>query len=149
MRIRRAQAADAPALTRLVVASKASNGYDAAFMAACAAELAVTEADLARLDFWLAEESGAPLGCVGLGAEGRIHSFFVDPDHKRRGIGRALWQVVLSAARGRGLARLTLDADPAAVPFYAALGFAVTGEVPSGSIPGRSLPRMERPIAAP
>ena len=44
--IRLAQRADLPALTALCLASKAHWGYDAAFMAAVADELTMTEAQL-------------------------------------------------------------------------------------------------------
>jgi hypothetical protein len=40
-RIRRAETADAPNLTRLALTSKGTSGYDAAFMQACRAELTV------------------------------------------------------------------------------------------------------------
>ena len=97
-------------------------------------------------DNWVAD-SGVICGCAGLTAEpngrsGEIHTFFIDPDCQRQGIGRLLWRKLAERANDAGLARLYLDADPAAVPFYRAMGFEVTGAAPSGSIPGRSLPRM-------
>ena len=145
MIIRRAQAEDAPALTALIIASKQSNGYDDAFMAACAEELRVTPEDIAEHDFWVATEDN-PLGCVCLRYEdavGTINTFFIHPDHKRKGIGRALWQKVREIADAKDLTHLKLDADPAAVPFYEALGFVTVGEAPSGAIPGRLLPHMQ------
>ena len=77
---------------------------------------------------------------------GEISSFFVHPDAKRKGVGRALWEVALREARTAGLAKLHLDADPEAVPFYEAMGFKAIGHSPSGSIPGRMLPKMERAL---
>lgn len=90
---------------------------------------------------------GVVCGCACLLARpgsrsGEIHAFFIDPEWKRKGIGRSLWLKLFDRAKARGLAELHLDADPAAVPFYEAMGFQVTGSAPSGSIPGRSLPRM-------
>ena len=144
--IRLARPEDAEALTDLSLRSKASNGYDEAFMSACREELTVTEKSLAEGEYWVAE-SGDICGCACLAADpdghaGEIHAFFIDPDCQRRGIGRLLWQKVLERAKAQGLERLYLDADPAAVPFYEAMGFTVVGESPSGSIPGRSLPYM-------
>ena len=144
MIIRRAQAKDAPVLTALIMASKQSNGYDDAFMAACAGELRVTPQDIAEHDFWVAVEDD-PMGCVCLcreGPVGTINTFFIHPDHKRKGIGQALWQKVREIADAKDLTHLKLDADPAAVPFYEALGFVTVGEAPSGAIPGRMLPHM-------
>ena len=145
--IRRAQGKDAQVLSAMILSSKRSNGYDDAFMAACADELSVTPQDIAQTRFWVAEANSL-LGCVGLDVdadqqEGHITSFFIAPSAKRQGIGRALWQTVLHKAHTLGIERMTLDADPAAVPFYQALGFATVREVPSGSIAGRMLPRME------
>ncbi|WP_299876601.1 GNAT family N-acetyltransferase [uncultured Sulfitobacter sp.] len=143
MIVRRARGEDAPALTALVYLSKQSNGYDDAFMAACADELRVTADRIAQTDFLLAEDTpGVPRGCACLTSTGAIEAFFIHPDHKRRGIGRLLWTHLLKTAKTEGIARLTLEADPAAVPFYRAMGFEVVGEAPSGSIPGRVLPQM-------
>lgn len=145
MNIRRATSQDAQALTALVFASKRSNGYDDAFMAACVDELAVTSDDIAQTLYWVAEDTQV-MGCVSLdvqGTTGKISAFFVAPDHKRKGVGRALWQVLRKAAQDAGLSELVLDSDPQAVPFYTALGFTTIRQTPSGSIPGRMLPHMQ------
>ena len=145
-KIRRAHSLDAPALTDVILRSKASNGYDAAFMAACADELSLTPQIIAKAPVWCAD--GPPLlGCVCLdvtNTTGHIKSFFIAPEAQRKGVGRALWQVVMQHAQDHSLERLILDADPAAVPFYEAMGFETFREVPSGSIPGRMLPQMQR-----
>ncbi|MEM7440913.1 MAG: GNAT family N-acetyltransferase [Pseudomonadota bacterium] len=145
--IRSAVAADCAALTELCLRSKASNGYDAAFMAACRAELTITPETLEKNSLWVVEKDQGLLGCVALcptvtPTAGEVALFFVDPDCQRQGIGRQLWQVLLEQARLLGQSTLTLDADPQAVPFYESLGFVVCGETPSGSIPGRVLPKM-------
>lgn len=149
--IRRANPDDAPALTALALRSKQSNGYDDAFMAACVEELTVTPALIASETYFVAQNGSATCGMACL-SEGRatgsgvIHAFFVDPDFKRRGVGRNLWAAILSECANRSLTHLHLDADPAAVPFYRALGFEITKMVPSGSIAGRELPRMAMEI---
>lgn len=74
-------------------------------------------------------EDGGILCCAclnGQGAQGEIHALIVAPEHKRRGIRRAL----------------VLDADPEAVAVSEAISFVTVGEKPSGSIPGRRLPHM-------
>ncbi len=145
--IRRAVPEDAADLTRIAYLSKQSNGYDDAFMAACADELRITPKDITDDMIWVAE-TNQPLGCVTLvlnteTRSGQVSSFFIHPESKRQGVGKALWRVVLIAAREQKLQRLHLDADPAAVPFYEAMGFTTVGQKPSGSVPGRFLPLME------
>ncbi|MEP5728894.1 MAG: GNAT family N-acetyltransferase [Sulfitobacter sp.] len=152
MIIRRACPAEAAELSALIFASKQSNGYDDAFMAQCAKELTLTAQDITDGLIWVAQGDHL-MGCVTLEVDettrhGQISSFFVDPAHKRRGVGQQLWNVVLAAAQERGLFRLRLDADPAAVAFYKAMGFVTIGKTPSGSIPGRFLPIMELQISA-
>jgi ribosomal protein S18 acetylase RimI-like enzyme len=153
--IRRARPDEADLLTELSMRSKQSNGYDDAFMEACRDELTVTASRMAAGEYWVAVARGDArpdrdagiCGCVclveGAGAgEGEVHAFFIDPASKRRGIGRRLWRKLVERAAARGFKTLRLDADPAAVPFYRAMGFSVAGEAPSGSIEGRMLPRM-------
>ena len=149
MLIRNADPEDAIAITALTLVSKRSNGYDGAFMAACVNELTVSREDISRDRYWVAEDGDALRGCVCLtinteAQTGVIESFFIDPQSKRQGIGRLLWQAALDAAHDANLKHLTLDSDPAAVPFYEALEFKVICQIPSGSIPGRTLPQMRR-----
>jgi GNAT superfamily N-acetyltransferase len=76
----------------LILRSKQSNGYDDAFMTACADELLVNADDLRHADYWIAE-TGTLSGYVRLNVcvdTGQIGAFFVNPDQKRQGIGRAL-----------------------------------------------------------
>ncbi len=145
IRIRRARMEEADILTDVSMRSKCSNGYDDAFMESCREELAVTAARMWEGEYWVAEDDRV-CGLVCLKAlddeAGEVHAFFIDPGYQRRGVGRQLWEKVLERAAALGLTRLYLDSDPAAVPFYRAMGFDVIGEAPSGSIAGRVLPRM-------
>ena len=52
--LRRARPGEAAELTALILASKRSNGYDDAFMAACADELSVSEDDILTNQIWVA-----------------------------------------------------------------------------------------------
>ncbi|MBL4733023.1 MAG: GNAT family N-acetyltransferase [Rhizobiaceae bacterium] len=145
--IRPAKPHEAKTLSDLSMRSKRSNGYDDSFMDACREELTITENQLSSGEYWVAD-AGAICGCVNLSPDktdkttGEINTFFIDPEWQRKGIGRLLWAKILEQAEQTGLTKLTLDADPFAVPFYEALGFETVGETPSGSIPGRVLPRM-------
>ena len=133
-------------MTDLSIRSKKSIGYDDAFMSACQEELSITEDELHRGEYWVADFGGI-CGCACLDVEfnnnfGEVHSFFIDPDMKRQGIGRLLWNELVKYAKEKKLRKLILDADPTAVPFYQSLGFKKVKEVSSGSIPGRKIPHM-------
>ena len=145
--IRRAHVNDTEEMIALALRSKQSNGYDDAFMEACIGELEVNAEKLGEAEYWVAEDNGV-CGMVALcpdaeGTSAEIGAFFIDPERKRHGIGRLLWKKTLARSKKLGIEKLSLDADPAAVPFYEALGFKIVREVPSGSIPGRCLPHME------
>lgn len=148
MALRPAVPGEAGVLSALIFRSKQSNGYDAAFMAACRAELTVAETDIAAGRYHVAEDArGVLLGCAclrdtGRAGVGEVAMMFVAPEAKRRGIGQALMARLVLEARATGLIRLELDADPAACAFYQAQGFCEVGLVPSGSISGRMLPRL-------
>lgn len=145
IQIRRARLDEADTLTDISMRSKRSNGYDDAFMERCREELAVTAERMGEGEYWVAEADRV-CGLICLKAveddQGQVHAVFIDPDFQRRGVGRMLWSKLIERAEALGMRGLYLDADPAAVPFYLAMGFAVVGEVPSGSIAGRMLPRM-------
>ncbi len=134
-------------MTDVIFAAKASNGYDADFMELCREELRVTPADIDAGTHWVAATSDKILGTVCLTSDahgtGIVQALFVAPDSQGSGIGRALWDRAVTAARTTGLARLHLDADPQAAPFYAAMGCRTIGKSRSGSIPDRMLPLME------
>lgn len=147
--LRRARAQDAAGLTGLSLRSKRSNGYDDAFMDACRKEMTITPDHISdrEFEYWVAE-AGIMCGCACLHAKaasvtGEVHCLYIEPGWQGRGIGRLLWLKLLDRARANNLQHLCLDADPNAVGFYEALGFATIGDAPSGSIKGRRLPRMK------
>ncbi len=145
--IRQARPDEAEVLTDLSIRSKRSNGYNDAFMEACREELTVTPSRMAEGEYWVAE-TDVVCGCVCLaesveGGSGEVHALFIDPDMRRRGVGKLLWLKVVELAKSKGMTKLHLDADPFAVSFYEAMGFVVVGKAPSGSIKGRMIPKME------
>jgi GNAT superfamily N-acetyltransferase len=79
---------------------------------------------------YVAEEDGAVVG-FATWAEGdgvmELEDLFVDPDYMRRGIGTALVRQVADAMRARGVQRLEVTANPHAMAFYRAAGFADSG----------------------
>ena len=146
--IRCATVADIAAIDALVFASKASNGYDAAFMAACRDELSTSRQAVEDGDVWVAE-AGVLLGTYKLigNDAAEVHMMFVAPAAKGTGVGAALWRHLEVQARERGATSLSLDADPFAEGFYQHMGMVIVGQSPSGSIPGRMLARMRKDLA--
>ena len=129
----------------LCIRSKASWGYDEAFMAACKAELSLTEEDISTGLVMLAIENGDLAGVAQItqdGDETYLEKLFVEPDHMGKGVGRELFGWSHSTAARLGAAEMIVEADPGAVPFYLAMGCKQVGTAPSGSIPGRTLPRL-------
>jgi GNAT superfamily N-acetyltransferase len=144
-RLRPARPGEQPALTELCLRSKAYWGYDAAFMAACRAELTLGE-DLDRVI--VAEDEGQMLGLAELSPDGgELEKLFVAPEAMGRGLGRQLLDWCAREAAGRGVASLVIESDPGAADFYRRMGAVDDGVVPSGSIPGRVLPRLRLDLA--
>jgi len=149
-RIRPAEPAEAAALSDLALSAKAVWGYDAAFMAACRAELTVRPDGIRRDPTCLIEADGRVLGFYQLridGAQADVFMIFVAPDALRAGLGRRLWAHLEDTARAAGAVRLEVDSDPHAEGFYRAMGMRRVGEAPSGSIPGRMLPHLAKELA--
>jgi putative acetyltransferase len=58
-----------------------------------------------------------------------VTDLFVDPDHMRSGVGRALIDAVVAAATERGRNRIEVEANRSAVGFYGGVGFVAVEEV--------------------
>lgn len=146
-RIRPARRDECARLSDLAFRSKASWGYSEQFMAACRAELTISEADIRAHQVFVLECDREVVGFCALrncgDGEGELADVFVEPAHKRQGHGRRLVEHAKAKARARGWHSLRVDADPNAVAFYASCGATQIGTVPSGSIPGRRLPLMK------
>ena len=149
--IRPAARSDVETLTDLAMRSKASHGYDEAFMALCREELAIREKTLSERDAWVAEANGEIIGFFALEPpdEGisTVNPIFVEPNLQQSGVGRALWRKLEERARLAGAWAIGLDSDPNAVGFYEKMGCRIIGWSPSGSIPGRMLPKMKKRLA--
>ena len=62
-------------------------------------------------------------------AEGCVHSVYVVPSHRRRGVARAIMDEAMRYAREARLLRLTLHPSDEARPLYEALGFVALDEM--------------------
>ncbi|MBN8765584.1 MAG: GNAT family N-acetyltransferase [Thiobacillus sp. SCN 64-317] len=77
---------------------------------------------------WLAlDEDGSPIGCARLLPDGHLGRMAVLPAWRGYGVGRALLDAVLHAARMRGDRLLRLSAQTHAAGFYARAGFLADG----------------------
>jgi len=54
---------------------------------------------------------------------GDIQSVYVEPEHRGRGLGRQLVELLIDEADRRGIAKLTADSSEEALPLYRRLGF--------------------------
>lgn len=73
--------------------------------------------------------TGSPIGCGRLLPEGKIGRMAVLPEWRNRGIGRAMLQTLLAAAREQGMTEVALSAQVSAIPFYEKAGFSVCSDV--------------------
>ncbi|MDX2290823.1 MULTISPECIES: GNAT family N-acetyltransferase [Streptomyces] len=129
MEVREGRADEAETLSALVLRSKASWGYDAAFLAACAPELRIRAEEVAVRRIVVAQDArGGVLGVASLEGEpptAALGLLFVEPAAIGRGVGRLLYREVVRRAAELGVGRLVIDADPHAAGFYRAMGAAV------------------------
>ena len=148
--LRRAVAADVPALEALIAASARAlgRGYytTAETEAAIVHVFGVDSALVADGTYLVAEADGALAGCGGWSARrtlfggdrfaareddrldpardaARIRAFFVAPAFARRGVGAMILNACEAAARSSGFSRAALMATLPGVPFYAAHGY--------------------------
>jgi predicted N-acetyltransferase YhbS len=152
-RLRLARIDEAPGLSELCVRSKASWGYDEAFMALARVVLQVNPEQIAAGDVWVATGAdGEVAGVVALGPSEQpdtldLDKLFVEPQRIRSGVGSALVAHAIDEARRRGAKRLTILSDPYAAGFYERNGARLIGQAPSDAIPGRSVPLYEIKLA--
>jgi predicted GNAT family N-acyltransferase len=92
----------------------------------------------------LAEDrGGVPIGCGRLLRDGHIGRLAVLSDWRGQGVGAALLLHLIELARQRGHARVLLNAQEHAVPFYARYGFAPSGApFMEAGIPHQEMVRM-------
>jgi GNAT superfamily N-acetyltransferase len=132
--IRDAQAADAPALTRLVRNSGAYDGTYRVMVASQVINAAYLAANPTRVSVDDREEIVGFASLLvpgrGVAGEAELDFMFVADDRQGRGIGRALMADAVAVARGMGVGRIHIVSHPPAEPFYRSVGAERVGEVP-------------------
>lgn len=138
---------DLAAVSQLGIASKRTWGYDADQMRVFTNELTLSPDAFHGL-------LAAEVACLGRDIVGyytirqhadgivELEHLFVTPERFHQGIGRTLFSNALKQAAVRGVAMLTILADPNSAGFYERLGAKKIGDHQS-SIPGRIIPIYE------
>lgn len=153
IQLRNASPEEAPVLTAVAMISKASWGYDAAFMARVAPEMAVTEEMFSDSRIVAAQDGSEIVGYYRLRLRGvdeaYLHDLFVVPSATGIGLGRLLFEAAATDARASGARALVFESDPNAEAFYLHLGATRTGRNQSLSDPKRLLPVMQYVLRQP
>jgi GNAT superfamily N-acetyltransferase len=136
--IRPAVAADAPAISSLIVAAlRKTNAAD--YPAVVIDRLAASfgEAQIARMvaqrEMFVASHHALVIGIIGF-ADGAVRSLFVAPDFQRHGIGRQLIERIVYQARQSGIRSITVAASLTAIGFYRRCGFSELRSVEQSGI---------------
>jgi GNAT superfamily N-acetyltransferase len=147
--IRPARPEEAPQLTEVALCSKASWGYNDAFLEAVRDELTFTAEDLDLSPIFVLDLEGVIAGFYRLAGEppvGLLTDLWLEPEFQGRGFGRRLWEHALSKAGALGYSSLEIESDPNAEGFYMAMGAVRVGERESPLArtvePGRLLPLL-------
>ncbi|MDX1594890.1 MAG: GNAT family N-acetyltransferase [Gammaproteobacteria bacterium] len=132
LEVRPAVAADAPAISALIVALAPRFIVDpegrgaGRFLAMVAPEAVAGCLADPTFDYRVGEVDGALAGVAALRDGSHLYHLFVADPFRGRGIARVLWETLRAAApEPRG--PFTVHATPNAVPVYAAFGFQATG----------------------
>lgn len=150
--IRPATCADAPRLTVLAQAAKASWGYPAAWLCVWRNALTITPSYIEMHTVVVAEVPAPSRSVIGMCAleDGeeywQLAHLWIAPHAQGAGIGRALVQHVVAAAGSQKPSRIVrVEADPHAADFYRRLGAREVATVPApmDGAPRRVLPVFE------
>jgi len=127
-------------LSALAMRSKAHWGYDAAFMELVRPILTFSEDDLVASPAYVLDDGGTAVGMyrvTGTPPSGDLEDLWLEPSAIGHGSGRRMFEHALATASELGFQELTIEAEPNAQGFYAAMGAMRIGERRSPS--GRTL----------
>lgn len=149
MQIRRARPEDGERLVQLWERSvRATHHFLAESDIVTLRPLVAQELASEALDWWVLVSAGETLiGFLGFASDA-IEALFLDPQHQGKGGGKLLVAHAESLAEGRRLAVDVNEQNEAALGFYGALGFIVTGRSPTDA-GGRPFPILHMQRLAP
>ena len=140
--IRPGRPADLAAAAGVYRSASLSNTGDRDNLLAHPEYLVLGPEGLAEGRTYVAEEEGSVVGfATWSDAEGifELEDLFVDPAWRRRGIAAALVDRIAHVLRARGVERLEVTANPHAMEFYLAAGFADSGAAQTALGTGRRM----------
>lgn len=146
--VRPAVPADATAASALARRAKASQGYPPEWIEQWRDDLTMSRQYLQDHASFVAVSGNEIVGVCVLEARGddaSLEQLWVAPEYQQGGIGRALVERALEAARRAGVRHVEVESDPFAEAFYVRLGARRIGErpAPMPTAPERSLPVLE------
>lgn len=141
---RSATVSDQVQINNLIRESKSFWGYSDAFLDAFMSGWGVKESYFVTNEIMLFEKEGSLSGLYAfkINQENRpeLDLFFVSRNHIGQGIGKLMWQHLLSTAVEHGWSEFELIADPNAESFYEHMGAKTMSHYES--FPGRFVPVM-------
>lgn len=132
MEIRRAEPADAGALSRVAFAAKGHWGYPEEWMERWRESLTISPELVKESEVYAVFGEGEPVGfyaLVGEGTKMELEHLWVLPERMGLGLGRALFDHAVRRAAGLGAEVLGIEADPNAEGFYRHMGARRVGEI--------------------
>ena len=127
---RRARPEEAPALSRIAMASKQSWGYPDEWLEAWRADLTLSPDYVRERPVWVAEVAGTTVGFLGLDRRAGIwhlEHLWLLPAFIGKGLGRVLFAEAVRLAGAGGATELQIRSDPRAESFYLKMGAVRTG----------------------
>lgn len=131
-------------LSDLALRSKASWGYTKGFLEKFKAELTVPERCLKRNLVQMGYLNQKLIGFYSFsenrGKEPDLNFFFLEPEFKAQGLGRALFENAVETAKSYGWISFLICSDPNASAFYQHMGALWVGTLDLPDFPEHSLP---------
>jgi putative acetyltransferase len=134
-RLRRAGAADVPALAALYAHSARELGPQVYSPEQVVAWQRFAQDASAFADYvltattWLADDEQGPLGFCGIDSQGEVRSLYVRASAMRQGWGAALLAHALAGARLQGQSSFAAWSTPFSLPVFGSAGFALVRTV--------------------
>jgi GNAT superfamily N-acetyltransferase len=138
--IRRAELSEQKELEALQLRASLTNAGDRDALLANPDAIEVPQAQIAAGKVFVAQWNGAIVGFSAVepreDGESELDALFVDPNSRRRGIGRLLIEHSAAVARAEKCLALNVVGNPHATEFYTSCGFDLIGTVETRFGPG-------------
>lgn len=144
--IRRARPEEANILTEIALSAKRHWNYPEGWMEIWAPVLTFKPQDVEEADIFAAISQGEIVGFYRLvfrASRAVLEDLWIKPLFIGRGVGRMLFEHVVTRCRLAGAEILAVESDPHAQGFYEKMGMCKVGERPSDVDGQRNLPILE------